>query len=162
MAKLYKKSGPPMEMVEIVEPNSTVLEKKASVEWTPVHTMVFEPFNRLLLVLVDEFAEPFGENKAIIIEGARKRMIQIRNDLAPKTALEKLLVERIIVCWLECHLVDMHVSVIQDPKVKNIYIKRQLSAHKRYLSAIKALAQIRKLEIGAIQVNIQTNQFNSN
>jgi hypothetical protein len=72
-----------------------------------------------------------------------------------------MLVERIIVCWLESHLVDMYVSAVTDAKLKNVYLKRQASAHRRYLSSIKALAQIRKLESSLVQVNIQTNQFNS-
>ena len=41
------------------------------------------------------------------------------------------------------------------------YQRRQERAHKRYLSAVKALAQVRRLELPAVQVNIGQNQINA-
>jgi hypothetical protein len=42
----------------------------------------------------------------------------------------------------------------------NCHLKRQESAHRRFLSAMKTLATVRKLAIPALQMNFGQNQVN--
>ncbi len=76
--------------------------------------------------------------------------------------LERLLAERITVCWLELQYFQAiytqnlgNFSIIQGD-----YHQRRIDkAHRRYLSSIKALAQIRKMG-PAVQINIAEQQIN--
>ncbi len=76
--------------------------------------------------------------------------------------LERLLAERITVCWLELQYFQAiytqnlgNFSIIQGD-----YHQRRIDkAHRRYQSSIKALAQIRKMG-PAVQINIAEQQIN--
>jgi hypothetical protein len=77
--------------------------------------------------------------------------------------LEKLLVERIAVCWLELQYFEIlyaqnmgNISIVQSEH----HQKRLDKAHKRYLSSIRTLAQIRKMG-PAVQINIAEKQINT-
>lgn len=77
--------------------------------------------------------------------------------------LEKLLVERIAVCWLELQYFEIlyaqnmgSFSIVQSEH----HQKRLDRAHKRYLSSIRTLAQIRKMG-PAVQINIAEKQINT-
>ena len=64
-----------------------------------------------------------------------------------------------MLCWLDCHATDLEAEVEgrkgADLKVRAFHDRRRERAHKRYLSALKVLAQVRKLALPAIQVNIK-------
>ena len=77
---------------------------------------------------------------------------------------EKLLVDRIVLCWL--HLHDAETLYAQNMR-KPLDYPGDLSptpvsrlAHNRYLSAIRTLAQVRRLQVPAVQVNIAEKQLN--
>jgi hypothetical protein len=77
--------------------------------------------------------------------------------------LEKLLTERIALCWLELQ----YFEAIHAQNLGNISItqsdhhqRRIDKAHRRYLSSIKALAQIRKMG-PTVQINIAEQQINT-
>jgi hypothetical protein len=68
------------------------------------------------------------------------------------TALEKLLVERIVACWLHLHHLEIIYANKEDMSLPlgTFYQSCLSAAQKRYLSAIKALAVIRKLALPAL------------
>jgi hypothetical protein len=77
--------------------------------------------------------------------------------------LEQLLVERIAATWLQLH----YFETLYAQNINNLTIlqsefhqKRIDRAHRRHLSAIKTLAQIRKMG-PAVQVNIAEKQINT-
>jgi hypothetical protein len=77
--------------------------------------------------------------------------------------LERLLAERVVATWLEVQLFEALYAVgmksgtlIQDDHRQ----KRLDRAHRRHLSAIRTLAQIRKLG-PAVQINIAEKQINT-
>jgi hypothetical protein len=84
-------------------------------------------------------------------EAVGRKLAELKAGLAgpEPTPLERLLVERIAVCWLEVHHLDLEVAAL--PRVPaagppGVYAQRRLdSAQRRYLQAIKALATVRKL-----------------
>ena len=61
--------------------------------------------------------------------------------------LERLLVERVVACWLQVHHADAMVAQMRDVTLKQAKFaqERQDRAHRRYLQAIGALAMLRKL-----------------
>jgi hypothetical protein len=97
-------------------------------------------------------------------EGLRRKLDSLRAELAgpTPTPLERLLVERIVTCWLHLH----HLEAVYANKESmtldlGTYYQRSLSsAQKRYLSAIKTLAVVRKLALPVLQVNIARKQVN--
>ena len=77
--------------------------------------------------------------------------------------LERLLAERITVCWLELQ----YFQAIYTQNLGKLtitqsdYHQRRIDkAHRRYLSSIKALAQIRKMG-PTVQINIADKQVNT-
>src|SRR5215207_2618745 len=86
------------------------------------------------------------------------------------TPLETLLTERVVSCWLLVQLLEALTSAqlqtgehMKDKRVPDsflkVILKWQESAQRRYLSAIRELAQVRKLQSGTrgIQYNTQNN-----
>jgi hypothetical protein len=104
-----------------------------------------------------------GQN-LLFQESLRRKVELLQAELAgaSPTPLERLLVERVVTCWLHLH----HLEVIYASKDSmtldlGIYYQRCLSAaQKRYLSAIKTLALVRKLAVPVLQVNIARRQVN--
>ena len=89
----------------------------------------------------------------------------MREELASSSPnpLEKLLVERVVMCWLALQHAELISTQRSFGRVNvqevELYQRRLDRAHKRYLSAIRTLAQIRKLG-PTVQVNIAEQQVN--
>jgi hypothetical protein len=95
----------------------------------------------------------------------RIKIEALRNELAGPnpSPLERLLVDRIIVCWIQVHHADLIAA--QNAASGNLrwgtYVqRRQDRAQRRYLSAMKALANVRRLLVPSVQVNIAEQQVN--
>jgi hypothetical protein len=105
-----------------------------------------------------------GENLSFR-EALIRKLELLRDELAgPVPApLERLLVDRVVACWLQLHLADLFLSQ-QEGKLtlaQGEYHQRARDrAHKRYLTSIKTLALIRKLALPVLQVNIAQKQVN--
>jgi len=79
------------------------------------------------------------------------------------TAVERLLVERIVACWLQVQDAEIRYARSQgDLSIRQgDYHQRRMDAtNRRYLAAVKTLALVRKLAIPALQVNIARKQVN--
>jgi hypothetical protein len=89
-----------------------------------------------------------GNDNPLIEESLRLRMDDLRADLlgpAP-TALERLLVDRVVLSWAQVHAADLAVTTDRGCGPAAVHAQRQLdSASKRYLAALKQLAQVRVL-----------------
>lgn len=92
------------------------------------------------------------------------KMRMLRAELAGPnpTPIERLLVERAIACWLQVQDADVRYAQAEDlsPKWAEYFQRRMNHCHKRYLSALKTLALVRKLAIPVLQVNIAREQVN--
>jgi hypothetical protein len=108
----------------------------------------------------------FAKDDDLRYVAVRAKMGQLRAELAgPRPSpIERLLADRAALCWLDCHATDLEAEVEGrkgiDLKVRAFHDRRRERAHKRYLSALKVLAQVRKLALPAIQVNIGGQQVN--
>jgi hypothetical protein len=72
-------------------------------------------------------------------------------------------VERDVTCWLQVQGADVRYAQSQKDctLTQGDYYKRGMDrAHRRYLSAIKALAVVRKLALTVMLVNIGRKQVN--
>jgi hypothetical protein len=85
-------------------------------------------------------------------EATQRRLDELKAELAdgPPDPLERLLIERISVCWLQVHHADLDVATsrLKDGGATSVslYAQRRLdSAQRRYLHAVKQLALVRKL-----------------
>jgi hypothetical protein len=106
-----------------------------------------------------------GEKNLAVQEFYARKLAAMGQELAgpEPSPVERLLVERIVMCWL--HLYYAEAVYIQNMpeltlKQSEFYQKRITLAHNRYLSAIRTLAQVRRLGVPAVQVNIGEQQVN--
>jgi hypothetical protein len=90
-------------------------------------------------------------NNLALRESLTRRLAQLRAELAGDTAsaLERLLVNRVVAGWLQTHHADVHLAQLRASTSDPARIR--LAAHlldrgqQRYLAALKQLATIRKL-----------------
>jgi hypothetical protein len=68
------------------------------------------------------------------------------------TPLEALLVERILVCWLQLQQADGLASQLDalPAKMATLILRRQRHAHRQFLTAIQTLAAVRRLQLRLI------------
>lgn len=103
-----------------------------------------------------------GEDDLAFREAIRHKLKEMRCGLeGPKPSnLEKLLIDRIVACWLQLQEADYRAAqpIELSAAQASFLQKRQDKAHKRFLSAIKTLAQVRKMALPALQLNIAENQ----
>ena len=106
-----------------------------------------------------------GDTK-VIQEAVRRKLAALRDELAgpAPTPLERLLAHSIAVCWLQVHQADRSYAANTRDGVGlplgDYLQRRQDRAHRRYLQAIRTLAQVRRLLTPAMQVNIAREQVN--
>jgi len=127
---------------------------------------------RMARIFVDLAAE--AERSLIKTVSGGDPLIQIalppqleamRKELAGPEAspLEKLLAERIVACWLQAQYADaiyaQNLSKLNMGQTDS-HQRRLDRLHRRYLSSIKSLAQIRKLG-PAVQINVAEKQINT-
>lgn len=115
-----------------------------------------------------EWLYAWAKDDAVEREGILRTLGSMTAELlgANPTKLEKLLVTRIAVCWMQAHYFDALEGVTASmgrervPQSAVLGIKRQNAAHRRYLQALKALAEVRRLQSPTMQVNIGDQQVN--
>jgi hypothetical protein len=93
------------------------------------------------------------------------RLESMRREVAGDNAspLERLLAARVVATWLQVqHLEALCAASLDAPALSqgDLYQKRLDKAHRNHLSAIRTLAQIRKLG-PAVQINIADKQVNT-
>jgi hypothetical protein len=104
-----------------------------------------------------------GDN-LLFQEALPRKLELLRAELAGPnpTPVERLLVERVVACWLQVQDADVRYAQAKNLSLEwgEYYQRRMDRAHKRYLSAIKTLALVRKLALPVLQVNIARKQVN--
>jgi hypothetical protein len=92
-------------------------------------------------------------------EGTSRQLDALREDLAESRSspLEKLVIQRIAACWLQTVYFDAREAVGQDVETREMAafrLKRQAQAHQQLLSAIKSLADLRKVTPPPVVIQI--------
>jgi hypothetical protein len=106
-----------------------------------------------------------GEDGRVVRETMPHTLEALRAKLAGESPspLEQLLGERIAATWLQLHYFEtLYIQNIDKLTIlqSEFHQKRIDRAHRRHLSAIKTLAQIRKMG-PAVQINIAEKQINT-
>ncbi len=106
-----------------------------------------------------------GEN-ALLKDALYRKLEVLRVELSgpSASALDRLLVERVVACWLQVYGADaLYAQNLGKLTLKRseFFQRRQDRAHRRYLSAIRTLAQVRRLLLPPVQVNIGAQQVNA-
>ena len=102
-----------------------------------------------LVAHVEEALLTLAAGKSLLArESIRRRMDELRADLAgpSPSPVEKLLIDRVVICWAQCHLADL--DGLQKAKAgspRGDADRRQTAAQTRYLAAVKQLTVVRKL-----------------
>jgi hypothetical protein len=123
-----------------------------------------EMFGNLAAQAQDRLVGKYAGQNLGIKEGLRNKLESLRAEIAgpsPST-LERLLAERIAACWLHLYYLE-NIYAGKDNMALELgtYYQKSIDrAHKRYLSAIKTLATVRKLALPVLQVNIAKKQVN--
>ena len=105
-----------------------------------------------------------GSENLAFREGLKRKLAELREELeGPNPSpIERLLVDRVVACWLQVQDADLGYAEMKKCSFAQaeFHLKRQDRAHRRFLSAMKTLATVRKMALPAIQVNIGENQVN--
>jgi hypothetical protein len=135
-----------------------VLDDSPSLAWR----FIEEPGKLAEEAFIDEFTR---DEHLASKEVLKHQLESMRIELAGEnpSPLERLLVERVVATWLQVQLFDTSYAfgmksgtIIQD----EFRQKRLDRAHRRHPSAVRTLAQIRKMG-PAIQINTAEKQINA-
>jgi hypothetical protein len=113
-------------------------------------------------LLIDKLTE---DKDLVAGEILEHQLDLMRQEVAGKNAspLERLLAERIVATWLQVQLFEaLYFTNLHNLTLNqaNYYQKRLDRAHRNHLSAIRTLAQIRRLG-PSVQINIAEKQINT-
>jgi hypothetical protein len=91
-----------------------------------------------------------AKSSLVASEAVSAHLAKMREELGEEWAspLEKLLIQRLVLCWLACHAAEVErIELLQNgaPELLRAADKRVDRAHARLMSAIKTLATVRKL-----------------
>ena len=95
----------------------------------------------------------------LVRESTKARLAHMRAELggSDPSALEKLLIDRIALLWLQLSYFEVtytqNLSDMTIPQAEH-HQRRIDGTHRRYLAAIKALAVIRRLAVPVVQLNV--------
>jgi hypothetical protein len=96
--------------------------------------------------------------------GMLRKMARLRSELAgPKSSpIVRLLAERAAYCWLNLWYYEQSLIKATGLNFKQaeFHQRRIDAAHRRFCSALRSLAAVRKLALPAVQLNIAENQIN--
>jgi hypothetical protein len=116
----------------------------------------------------DSFVDALSGKDLVFKECLLAKLEALRGELSGPnpSAVERLLVERAVACWLQVQDADIRYAQAKGASFAqaNFDLRRMNGAHKRYLSALKTLAAVRKMALPAVQINIarkQVNQMNT-
>ena len=140
---------------EAIAEMDTVLEKIPSIA---------RKFGNLNVMVEEGFIERIAANEPFRQKTVRVTLGEMREELAGPnpSPLEKLGAERVASCWLQLHYAELIYNQNAPQmtiSVDDYHQKRLDRLHKRYLSAMRSLAQVRKLlKPKVAQINIGEKQ----
>jgi len=126
---------------------------------------VWDAYGDLAAAAEDALVELWAPDSALTREGLRRKLTAMRTELAGPGAspLERLLAERAVACWLQSYHADFaYARALKElpPKETEPYQRRQDRAARQYLKALRSLAEVRRLIVPMLQVNIAKRQVN--
>lgn len=120
-------------------------------EYLDEHPEIWTEVGDLALHAQESWLALMAGEDLVLGECVRRKMDELRGELGIEAAskVEKLLIERVVACWLQVHYADAAYPQAKGPastpSVRREMMQRQESAQRRYLSSLKQLAIVRKL-----------------
>ena len=111
--------------------------------------------------LIDQITRDNLSNKELLTHQLQSMRVEVAGE--NPSPLERLLAERVVVTWLQVQLFDAMYAFEMGKMTmrQGDYQQRCIDrAHRRHVSAVKALAQIRKMG-PRMQINIAEKQINT-
>lgn len=112
----------------------------------------------MAIVATDSLIDAITGERLSQKEAILKQLETMRAELAGPTPspIEKLLVDRVVVCWLQTQHADNQFANARTVSIEigDFMQRRQDRAHRRYLSAITTLARVRRL---ALPIRVDVN-----
>jgi hypothetical protein len=120
-------------------------------------------------ILQNALARQMFHNHTLASEAVMQELKILHSELAgpSPSPLERVLVQRAVICWLWMQDADLRYANARqqegglDLDLHEAHQRRQDRAHRRFLSAVRTLALVRKLALPAVQVNIGGQQVNT-
>lgn len=118
----------------------------------------------LVSLIESRYAEKLGSKNLAFMEALKRKVQTIRDDLeGPEpTPIEKMLIDRIAVCWLHLQHAELVYALKEGRTIHQAdYQQKRIDrAHRRFISALKALATVRRLAVPVLiaQMNVAQNQ----
>jgi hypothetical protein len=126
-------------------------DKQAAVELRTLiekNPCIWKPLSDLSDHIEHGLIEMIAADDSVVRSSLRCRVVQMKKDLQKESSDElivSLLIDQVIVCWLEAHYA--HMSAIQPQRHKRdalFWMDRVERANARYYTAIEKLASVRK------------------
>jgi hypothetical protein len=116
------------------------------------HPDLWRPYGDLAAAAERAWIALTAGDNAMLAESLSRQLTALKDELAgfiDLPPLERLLIERIVACWLQVHYADAFFAQLKGTSTSAGYLKAaahlQDRAHQRYLFSIKQLALVRKL-----------------
>ena len=126
---------------------------------------LLDAYGNLAAAAEDALVGLYADRSVVTREALKRTLAEMRVELAgpQPSPLEKLLVERVVACWLQSYHADhAYARALKElpSKEVDLYQRRQDRAARQYLKAIRSLADVRRLIIPPMQLNLAENQVN--
>lgn len=123
------------------------------------HDGAWDSFADMVTATEEAQIKAIAGDNLIFAESLKRQVARLKAELGGPacTPMERLIVDRIAVCWLQTNYADaIYAQGQKDLSIRQgeYYQRRQDRAQRRFLSAIKSLAYVRKLPLAVLQVNI--------
>jgi hypothetical protein len=99
--------------------------------------------------MVGTLAGPNSDRKEALLAQLEQMEIELAGP--DPTPLERLMVQRVLVCWLRLQLAEINAGTCGADSTTEIFQRHLDRAHRQFLSAVKTLATVRRL---ALPVNV--------
>lgn len=118
----------------------------------------------LALQVQETLAGQMGGDNLLFREALSQKLDNMRREVAGPnpSPVERLLADRVALCWLAVHESELRYAQAKDLSLRQAahWQARIDAGHRRYLSAIRTLATVRRLALPAVQVNVARRQVN--
>jgi hypothetical protein len=124
-----------------------------------------DAYGNLAVAAERALVELYAGRSIVRREALQRTLADMRVELAgpSPSPLEKLLVERVVACWLQSYHADFaYARALKELPSKEVELhhRRQDRATRQFLKAMRGLADVRRLLMPALQVNLAENQVN--
>lgn len=126
---------------------------------------LWDAYGNLATAAEGALVDLYAGRSAVTRQVLQRKLADMRVELAGPRAspLEKLLVERVVACWLQSYHADYaYTRALGElpSKEVDLHQRRQDRAARQYLKALRSLADVRRLLLPSVQVNLAENQVN--